>query len=139
MNRGDLDRYITGNFGEDQFLSESPSALTWRVDWGNGETIFGFDFAEILIEGIELGLAELEFLEKNGTYCDGCGEWRFCCEVDVNEIGGEPDEKLLMKYILCAECQDEVQGRNCHYCGVRSHFEHCPNCHRENPRGKEGQ
>lgn len=85
--------------------------MNWELEWGDAPIIFGIDFAEILAEGIECGMEELEFLVKEGRYCDACGEFRITYHTEVEEIGGEPDEKLLMGYELCMDCRREMKGK----------------------------
>lgn len=80
---------------------------TWEGGPAN-QTTFGIEYGEILAEGIEEGMLYLEMLQGYGKFCEGCGNWRLTTVTDVNEIGGEPDEKLLMAYDLCDECRKEV-------------------------------
>lgn len=85
--------------------------MKWDIEWNNEAPVFGFDFAEILHEGIEVGMDELEFVVTEGEFCEGCGGWGICFDTDVNEIGGEPDEHLLMSYKLCGECRREIKEK----------------------------
>lgn len=86
------------------------SSLTWDIKW-DGVPVFGFDFAEILAEGIEVGMEELEFLVTEGSYCDACGEYRILYDTDFDEIGGEADEHRLMRYKLCMQCREEMRDK----------------------------
>ena len=84
--------------------------MKWEIDWGQEELVFGYEFAEIFAEGIEAGLAELEYLAIYGHHCDGCGQWRICatCEVEESTPTDRGDEYRLLPYELCAECQREM-------------------------------
>lgn len=70
----------------------------------------GYNFAEILHEGIEHGMFELEYLQQHGMMCDLCGEFRLCDEYEVEETGGELDEKLRMRYIACCQCEMDISA-----------------------------
>lgn len=82
--------------------------MIWKIEWEDEAIVFGFDFAEILHEGIEGGMDEVLHVAENGSDCDRCGEWRICFETAVETIGGEPDEKLIMSHNLCMKCRREV-------------------------------
>lgn len=86
--------------------------MIWELEGDGRAPLFGeYDFAAMMADGIELGMEELEWLEKEGNYCAACGEWRILYHTEVEEIGGEPDEKLLMGYDLCMECRQEMKGK----------------------------
>lgn len=85
--------------------------MNWELEWGGAPVVFGYDFAEILADGIECGMEELEFVVTQGDYCDACGEWRITYLTEVEEIGGEDDERLLMAYHLCMECRHEMKDK----------------------------
>jgi hypothetical protein len=79
--------------------------MNWEILWG-GATIFGYDFAGILAEGIEDGMFHLEYVEACGRYCDNCGEWAITHQVDYNEQTptDRGTEFRLLPYHLCDWC-----------------------------------
>lgn len=68
----------------------------------------GYDFGQMLHQGIEEGMDELDYLQEFGNWCDACGQWRITHHTECEEIGGEPDERMLMGYELCTECRREM-------------------------------
>lgn len=80
--------------------------MKWDIEWNNEAPVFGFDFAEILADGIEVGMDEIEFVVTEGEYCEFCGGWGICFNTEFEEIGGELDERLVNSYRLCRECRE---------------------------------
>ncbi|HEX8797855.1 MAG TPA: hypothetical protein VF772_04540 [Terriglobales bacterium] len=50
----------------------------WNWDPWPAAVGSGFDFAEILKEGIEAGIEEIEYVIKEGEICEACGTWAIC-------------------------------------------------------------
>lgn len=85
--------------------------MNWEIDWGVGSPkpggpVFGYDFGEILAEGIEAGIEEIDYVRLHGSYCEACGAWRICWLYEVECVTPTDRGELreLMPYTLCKEC-----------------------------------
>jgi hypothetical protein len=85
--------------------------MNWQIEWG-GDPVFGYEFAEILADGIEAGIDVLEYILTCGHWCDGCGEWAITHQVDYNEETPthRGTEFRLLPYQLCDKCDPKGGG-----------------------------
>ena len=80
--------------------------FVWAIEWGGQPPVFGYDFADILAEGILIGIEDQDFLALFGDYCERCGEFRICSVVSVDEQTptDRGTEHRSMNYKLCDAC-----------------------------------
>jgi len=85
--------------------------MNWEITWGsNDPPIFGFDFAAMLVEGIEEGIEELLYLQLYGETCELCGEFRHC-NTHIGESVTPTDRGPMREEeekIVCEECWDRL-------------------------------
>lgn len=80
--------------------------MNWQIDWGTDPQVFGFDFAGLLAEGIEIGMDHLEYVMRCGHHCDCCGHWRITHTVEFPDVAptDRGEEVRLLPYQLCDWC-----------------------------------
>ena len=86
--------------------------MNWQIEWGSEEVVFGYEFAEILAEGIEAGIEQIDYERTVGDYCEGCGEFGVLSKFHAVEEcpTDRGTERRLMAYKLCAKCLREFES-----------------------------